>query len=306
MKFLLNKFNFLITLLLFFPKYSYLLARPAYKYGNKSFEPETLKVTFYELGLTNSDFSKKFSVFDNSNGTVLDIADANQIQSLVNNVKAEEGEYTHIYALLSNKYKIKGYGNGCYTKSVKVKKTNNSSEFTNIYYEDGSIYENTFEIDGYLAATDDQSQYGEATIIEQAFRVSNDGIYDFRHQHYGPAVPSTKVSVDANVIDVENMHVFLTNSNAPYKTYPAPIEDAIRFINIPVSQFTYLKEDAPATSTRNRTLYYGKLPNTITIEADSSGIVELTFDFIYGLSFDNQCKSFKFNNNKFNMSIIKN
>ena len=48
-----------------------------YVYGSNSTRPDSLKVTFYQLGLSNSDFTKLFPVLNSTTGVEVDIADEN-------------------------------------------------------------------------------------------------------------------------------------------------------------------------------------------------------------------------------------
>ena len=95
-------------------------ARPdltdTYTYGSNSTRPDSLKVTFYKLGIGNSDFTKVFSVLDSESGVEVDISDQNSINNMATGVSPVVGTYTHMYAVVSNTYKMKGSANGCYTK----------------------------------------------------------------------------------------------------------------------------------------------------------------------------------------------
>ena len=94
------------------------------QYGENSFRPDSLKVTFYEIGLSNADLSKVFSVLNSTTGVESNIADPNAVNNLVTGIEATPGTYTHFYAVISNTYKVKGSSNGCYTKSGSYKLAN--------------------------------------------------------------------------------------------------------------------------------------------------------------------------------------
>ena len=91
-------------------------ARSDIQFGENSFRPESLKVTFYEMGLASDDLIDVFSVLDSSTGVEADIADENSVKDLVTGIEANPSTYTHFYAVISNTYKVKGASNGCYTK----------------------------------------------------------------------------------------------------------------------------------------------------------------------------------------------
>ena len=48
-------------------------------YGSNSTRPDSLKVTFYQLGISNSDFTKVFSVLDSESGQEVDISNQNSV-----------------------------------------------------------------------------------------------------------------------------------------------------------------------------------------------------------------------------------
>ena len=255
------------------------------QYGENSFRPDSLKVKFYEIGLSNSDLSNVFSVLNSPTGVESNIADPDSVNNLVTGIDANPGTYTHFYAVISNTYKVKGSSNGCYTKSGSYK-------LSNEVYNYKTLIENGVERscigcenDGYSAATSDSSSFGEATITEQAYGVGDNGEPD-NVGNYGPATPSTTISVGG--LEVKSMDLYLTNSTDPY-SYIAK--------NTPVNQL-------PASSTRDRALYLGELSQPVTVDEGSEGIVQLYFDFSKGMGFDDDCDSIQFNSNYFDMSVI--
>jgi len=257
------------------------------QYGENSFRPDSLKVTFYEVGLSNADLSNVFSVLNNPIGVESNIADPNAVNNLVTGVDANPGTYTHFYAVISNTYKVKGSSNGCYTKSGSYKLSNESYNYKT-YFKDGipdTCDGCTYDTDGYYAATSSLSDFGEAIITEQAYGVGNNGEPDFIG-NYGPATPSTTISVGG--VEVKSMNLYLTNSTNPY-SYIAE--------NTPLNEY-------PASSTRDRALYIGELSQSVTVEEGSKGIVQLYFDFSKGVGFDDDCDSIQFNSNYFDMSVI--
>ena len=257
------------------------------QYGENNFRPDSLKVNFYEIGLSNSDLSNVFSVLNAPTGVESNIADPNSVNNLVTGIDANPGTYTHFYAVISNTYKVKGSSNGCYTKSGSYK-------LSNSVYNYKTLIENgmeqpcngcTYITDGYSAATSNSSSFGEAIITEQAYGVGDNGEPDFVG-NYGPATPSTTISVGG--LEVKSMDLYLTNSTNPY-SYIAE--------NTPLNQY-------PASSSRDRALYLGELSQSITVDEGSEGIVQLYFDFSKGMGFDDDCDSIQFNSNYFDMSVI--
>ena len=284
MKKLLLKTTSLISLL----SLGFLSTRPAIseiKYGENSFRPDSLKVTFYEMGLTNADFSEVFSVLYGITGVEADIADPNSIKDLVTGVNPSPGNYTHFYSVISNTYKVKGSSNGCYTKNGSFKLSNANFDYDK-FIENGTEFNClNCQNDGWSAATTTSSDYGEATITEQAYGVGNNGEPD-NVNNYGPVTPSTSISVGG--IEVKSMDLYLTNSSNPY-VFVAK--------DTPVNQL-------PASSTRDRALYVGELSQAVNVKEGSKGTVQLYFDFSNGVAFDDDCDSLIFNSNNFDMSVI--
>lgn len=233
-----------------------------YVYGSNSTRPDSLKVTFYEIGLTASNFNKVFTVLSSS-GVEANIADpnSNSLNNLVSDVHATPGTFTHFYAVVSNTFKVKGSSNGCYTKNVTVNHTDKIF-FANVVTKNGALWLTNWEFDGYPAASPNSSEFGEATLTEQVYGVGPDGESDqpTANDAYGPVTPATNVSVGGN--EVLSAKVYLTNSSDPYNFVPP---DTLR-INI------------PAASTRNRSLYVGELSTPVTVKEGSKGIVQLYFD----------------------------
>ena len=284
MKKLLIKTTSFISLL----SLGFLSTKPAIadtQYGENSLRPESLKVTFYEVGLASNDLVDRFSVLDSPSGVEADIADENSVKDLVKGIKANAGTYTHFYAVISNTYKVKGASKGCYTKAGNYNLTDRVFNF-NEYTENGvEIPCSACQHDAWSAASSNAGSFGEAAITELAYGVDNSGQPDFKGA-YGPASPSTSISVGG--IEVKSMNMYLTNSSNPYDF----IDDTT-----PVNQL-------PAASTRNRVLYIGELAQSVTVEEGSAGTVQLYFDFSKGIAFDDDCDSFKFNSNNFDMSVI--
>ena len=257
------------------------------QYGENSFRPDSLKVTFYEVGLASDDLINVFSVLDSSTGIEANIADPNSVKDLVTGIEANPGTYTHFYAVISNTYKVKGSSNGCYTKSGSYKLSNSVYNYKT-YTENGIAQPCngcTYISDGYSAATSNSSSFGEATITEQAYGVGDNGEPDSAG-NYGPGTPSTTISVGG--LEVKSMNLYLTNSSNPYDFLDE---------TTPVNQL-------PASSTRDRALYIGELSKSITVEEGSKGTVQLYFDFSKGMGFDDDCDSIGFNANYFDMSVI--
>tara|TARA_Y100000991_G_C21929418_1_gene330160 strand:+ start:210 stop:1106 length:897 start_codon:yes stop_codon:yes gene_type:complete len=259
-----------------------------YVYGSNSTRPDSLKVTFYELGVSNSDFTKIFPVLNSTSGVEVDIADENSVNNMITNVKPVPGTYTHLYSVISNTYKVKGSSNGCYTKNVNVNHTD--SIFTaSISTKNGSFL-NTGggKLDAWPAASSNSSDFGEASVTENVFGVGPDGESDqpTANDAYGPLKPSTNLSVGGN--EVKSAVIYLTNSSAPYDFVPGDT----------------LRADIPAASTRNRMLYLGELSSPVVVNDGSKGVVQIYFDYSNGLAFDDNCEAIKFNSGDFDMSVI--
>ena len=146
---------------------SFLTSRPAlsdvYQYGSNSTRPDSFKVTFYELGLTNSDFTKVFSVLESESGVEVDISDPASINNMASGVTPEAGTYTHTYAVISNSYKLKGSSNGCYTKSTSVNMSDGAfSAATST--KNGEVFCTDCGFDSWSAATTNLSEFGEAIV----------------------------------------------------------------------------------------------------------------------------------------------
>ena len=256
-----------------------------YVYGSNSTRPDSLKVTFYKLGIGNSDFTKVFSVLNNESGVEVDISDQNSINNMATGVKPVVGTYTHMYAVISNTYKLKGSANGCYTKGISTRMTNGVFDASKSTKNGDDSYCNDCDWHGWLAATPNQSEFGEASLREHTF-----GMNQFSEPNYGdaygPIEPSTNLSIGGN--EVNSAQMYLTNSSDPFSFVP---------------EGTSLSE-LPASSTRDRVLYVGKLSSPVKVEEASKGTVQIYFDYSNGLAFDDDCDAVKFNSGDFDMSVI--
>ena len=255
-----------------------------YVYGSNSTRPDSLKVTFYQLGIANSDFTKVFSVLNSASGVEVDIADQNSVNNMATGVTPVVGTYTHLYAVISNTYKMKGSSNGCYTKNISVNQSNSVFD-ASITTKNGATYQTNTSYDGWSAATSNSAEFGEASLREQGFGVGSDGEPDMVGA-YGPAVPSTNLSVGGN--EVQSAKIYITNSSNPYSI---------------VDENTAVSE-LPASSTRDRMLYVGELSSSVIVTDDSKGTVQIYFDYSNGLAFDDDCDAVKFNSGDFDMSVI--
>ena len=255
-----------------------------YVYGSNSTRPDSLKVTFYQLGITNSDFTKVFSVLNSESGVEVDISDQNSINNMATGVTPVVGTYTHLYAVISNTYKMKGSSNGCYTKKISVNQSNSVFDAANTT-KNGTTSCTNCTYDGWSAATSNSAEFGEASLREQAFGVDNAG-EPSNVGAYGPAIPSTNLSVGGN--EVLSAKMYVTNSSNPYST---------------VDEETAVSE-LPASSTRDRMLYVGELSSSVVVTDDSKGTVQIYFDYSNGLAFDDDCDAVKFNSGDFDMSVI--
>ena len=56
------------------------------QFGENSFRADSMKVTFYEVGLTNSALTNIFSVLNETNGVEANIADENSVKNLITGV----------------------------------------------------------------------------------------------------------------------------------------------------------------------------------------------------------------------------
>ncbi len=255
-----------------------------YVYGSNSTRPDSLKVTFYELGIANSDFTKVFSVLNSASGVEVDISDLNSVNNMATGVTPVVGTYTHLYAVISNTYKMKGSSNGCYTKNISVNQSNSVFD-ASITTKNGATYQTNTSYDGWSAATSNSAEFGEASLREQGFGVGNDGEPNMVGA-YGPAVPSTNLSVGGN--EVLSAKIYVTNSSNPYSI---------------VNENTAVSE-LPASSTRDRMLYVGELSSSVIVTDNSKGTVQIYFDYSNGLAFDDDCDAVKFNSGDFDMSVI--
>tara|TARA_A100001035_G_C27762734_1_gene492087 strand:- start:86 stop:973 length:888 start_codon:yes stop_codon:yes gene_type:complete len=257
-------------------------------YGSNSTRPDSLKVTFYQLGISNSDFTKVFSVLDSESGKEVDISNQNSVNDMASGVKPAIGTYTHFFAVISNTYKMKGSANGCYTKNITVNKSNAVFD-ASITKEDGVTTCTNCKYDGWSAATSNSAEFGEASLREQAYGVQGDGEPDIDadiDEAYGPVVPLTNLTVGGN--EVISAKMYLTNSSDPYSI---------------VEEGTAVNA-LPASSTRDRSLYFGELSSSVTVSEDSEGIVQIYFDYSNGLAFDDDCDAIVFNSGDFDMSVI--
>ena len=255
-----------------------------YVYGSNSTRPDSLKVTFYQLGIANSDFTKVFSVLNSESGVEVDISEQNSVNNMATGVKPVIGTYTHFYSVIKNTYKMKGSANGCYTKNTSVNQSNAVFNAANTT-KNGSTDCTDCTYDGWSAATSNSAEFGEASLREQAFGVDSNGDPDFVGA-YGPATPSTSISVGGN--EVLSAKMYLTNSSNPYSV---------------VEEGTAVT-DLPASATRDRALYVGELSSQVVVTDDSKGIVQIYFDYSNGLAFDDDCDAVKFNSGDFDMSVI--
>ena len=255
-----------------------------YVYGSNSTRPDSLKVTFYQLGIANSDFTKVFSVLNSESGVEVDISDQNSINNMATGVTPVVGTYTHLYAVISNTYKMKGSSNGCYTKNISVNQSNSVFDAANTT-KNGTTTCTNCTYDGWSAATSNSAEFGEASLREQAFGVDNAG-EPSNVGAYGPAIPSTNLSVGGN--EVLSAKMYVTNSSNPYSI---------------VDENTAVSE-LPASSTRDRMLYVGELSSSVVVTDNSKGTVQIYFDYSNGLAFDDDCDAVKFNSGDFDMSVI--
>ena len=255
-----------------------------YVFGSNSTRPDSLKVTFYQLGITNSDFTKVFSVLDSESGVEVDISDQNSINNMATGVTPVVGTYTHMYAVVSNTYKVKGSANGCFTKNTSVRMANNVFDALNST-KNGEGYCNNCTFHGWSAATTNSSEFGEASLREHSFGLNSSNEPNYGDS-YGPVTPSTNLSVGGN--EVKSAKMYLTSSSNPYSF---------------VAEGTAVS-DLPASSTRDRALYIGELSSSVVVSDDSKGTVQIYFDYSNGLAFDDDCDAVKFNSGDFDMSVI--
>ena len=250
-------------------------------FGSNSTRPDSLKITFYQLGITDSNFTKVFSVLNSESGVEVDISDQNSINNMATGVKPVIGTYTHLFSVISNTYKMKGSANGCYTKNTSTSLSNNIFNASNATKNGVSLGQDEF--DGWAAATSNSAEFGEASLKEQSFTVDDNGP---NHSNaYGPSAPSTNISVGGN--EVLSARMYLTNSSNPYSY----VEEGTSLSDLP-------------SSARDRVLYLGELSTPVVVEKNSNGIVQVYFDYSNGLAFDDDCDAVKFNSGDFDMSVI--
>ena len=179
---------------------------------------------------------------------------------------------------------MKGSSNGCYTKNISVNQSNSVFDAANTTKNGTTICTNC-SFDGWSAATSNSAEFGEASLREQAFGVDNAG-EPSNVGAYGPAIPSTNLSVGGN--EVLSAKMYVTNSSNPYSI---------------VDENTAVSE-LPASSTRDRMLYVGELSSSVVVTDNSKGTVQIYFDYSNGLAFDDDCDAVKFNSGDFDMSVI--
>ena len=262
--------------------------------GINSADPEYLKLTFYEIGLAEGiDISEttKFTIFDSTSGLELDISNPDSVTDLATEVKAIPGTYKYFYAVAGNEFKAKASSEGCYTLNSYNQFINESDGvYDGAYVTDNDNPDNFYKsyavaFDGWLAATSDPDNFGEALLRVQTYASGFDGEPD-QNYGYGPYSAPDKVSIGG--IEVLKPTIYLTNSAAPYFTVPEGTD-----VN-----------DLPLSSTRDRTLFIGELQTPVVIKDNSSGIVQLYLDARDGLGFDTDCDAVKFNGLYFDMSVI--
>ena len=267
---------------------SFLSSKPVlsdtYVYGSNSTRPDSFKVTFYELGLANSDFTKVFSVLDSETGVEVDISDASSVNNMASGVTPVSGTYTHLYGVISTTYKMKGSSNGCYTKSTSVNMSDAVFDASNST-KNGETFCTDCTFDSWSAATSNASEFGEASLTEQTFSPGSNGEPD-TEDGYGPVTPATSISVGGN--EVLSAKTYLTNSSSPYSF---------------IAEGTAVS-DLPASSTRNRALYVGELSTPVVVKDVSEGVVQIYFDYSNGLAFDDDCDAVRINSGDFDMSVI--
>ena len=256
-----------------------------YTYGSNSTRPDSLKVTFYKLGIANSDFTKVFSVLDSESGVEVDISDQNSINNMATGVSPVVGTYTKMYAVISNTYKMKGSANGCYTKNADTTIKYGIFDASISTRNGDDSYCNNCSFHGWPAATSNLSEFGEASLTERSYGL-NENSEPSSGDSYGPVEPSTNFSVGGN--EVKSAQMYLTNSSAPFSFIPEGT----------------LLSDLPAPSTRDRVLYVGELSSSVVVEEESKGVVQIFFDYSNGLAFDDDCDAVKFNSGDFDMSVI--
>ena len=257
-----------------------------YIFGSNTTKPDTLKVLFYQLGLTTSDFTNIFSVLDSESGVEVDISDQNSVNDLVTGITPSPGEYTHIYALISNIYKVKASSNGCYTKGVSVDQK--YAVFDVSTYSKNGVTINNLPgdaWDGWLAASDDSNEFAQASLRDHSYGLSSNNTPKYGNSYINPNPPNTNISIGG--LEVSSITQALTNSSNPYTITEATSPNEL-----------------PPSSTRDRVLYYGELSSTVVVPENSNGIVQIVFDYSNGIAFSDDCSAVKFNSGDFDMSVI--
>ena len=183
----------------------------------------------------------------------------------------------------------------CYTKSgASVNNTNSSFKYKRLFVSNGALYQSnlnpnvdeySYISNGFLAGTSNPDEYGEASLTELSFGVSDSGLFDEREQHYGPTVPSTNISTQG--VGVSEIAIYKTNSNDPFSIFP---KDST--------------ETPPLRETRDRTYLLGKLQSPIQIKENSKGTINFTFKFNKGLNFSDDCSAIVYEPTYFNMNVF--
>jgi len=222
--------------------------------AEQRFTPAKFLVKFYSMGLSNSDRSQVFKVLDSSEGVEIDLSRQGAISKLATGIKPKPGTYTHIYGVVANKNTVAGSVGTCFIKAGSYNKSSSGGAT------------------GWAAHTTNQSESGDAVLIEQDFSPGNGS--------FGPVTPNTSISVQGTKVSL--MQLYLTNSSSPFTT------------------------SNDASLTRDRSLYFGELPSPITINDESQGQIIITFDSTEGAAFDDDCSvGMDLDNNKFTLSVIQ-
>jgi len=84
---------------------------------NKNFTPSLFEITFYEIGLRNSQTSARAAIFKNESGAIIDLAIPASMRGLAPNTPFADGNWDQVYTIVSNTQRYAGgEGTGCFIR----------------------------------------------------------------------------------------------------------------------------------------------------------------------------------------------
>jgi len=84
---------------------------------NKFFTPSLFEITFYEIGLRNSQTSARAAIFKNESGATIDLAIPASMRDLASNTPFANGNWDQVYSITSNTQRYAGgESTGCFIR----------------------------------------------------------------------------------------------------------------------------------------------------------------------------------------------